>query len=60
MRATAPDRLPTGASQDNRQAPGGRTVGDGVVPAFVPKRNSVPIGPTVRTADDAASLEIGE
>ena len=56
MRATALDCLLAGASHPIGKGPRGRTV----VPEFMPKRNSAPIGNSSQTANDAARLEIGE
>ncbi len=59
-RATAPGCLLAGTSQAIGKRLCGRTVGAGVAPEFMPKRNCGLIRNRGRTVDDAVRLEIGE
>jgi hypothetical protein len=59
-RATAPNRLLTGASQTIGKRLCGRLVGTSVAPEYVPKHNSELSGNRGRRPDDAVRLEIGD
>jgi|HubBroStandDraft_6_1064221.scaffolds.fasta_scaffold01675_3 hypothetical protein len=59
MRATVPDRLPTGASQAIGKHLRDRSAGPASTPAFMPKRHSELSGNRRRRLDNAVRPEIG-